>query len=505
MKEEQKLEIAMRAKVGICWVQTPEEIRVENAITQVAGQLNYKTMVWTATRGLVEVGNEEATNAQTRDPSTALTTLAQMSGRITAVFLDLGSWLKDPMTLRTAKDVHRKLTTLEKQNAKQVIVVDASAPPEELIGVSLIEWKMPDRETMESVLDSFLEFVPDKAVKAVKENDNRNKVVSAMLGLTTEAGAGALSRSIAAKGVFDPKLISSEKERVVKGSGLEWYEPDPRGMDGIGGLDELKKCLMERRQGFTQKAKDYGLPAPKGMLVTGMPGGGKSLTSKCVAAAWGIPIIRMDVGSLYSKFVGDSEAKIQRALDTAEAIAPCILWIDEIEKCFSQGGGETDGGTSSRVFGKLLTWMQERKEGVFIIATSNDISGLPPEFLRAGRWDDIWFVDLPTLKERAQIAEVMMAKFNNCENVDPEAVADASDGNTGAEIEQAFIDAMFAAFADGERKVETKDVVDAFGKRVPLSKTMAEKLEEIRKWAKGRARLATAPETSSKKKGRAIE
>jgi SpoVK/Ycf46/Vps4 family AAA+-type ATPase len=278
-------------------------------------------------------------------------------------------------------------------------------------------------------------------------------------------------------------------------------------MAGVGGLDALKAWLMTRITAFSAKAREYGLPWPKGMLVLGIPGCGKSLLAKCVATAWDLPLLRLDIGALFGKYIGDSEGRTRKALQTAEAVAPCILWVDEIEKGLSGlGGGDSDGGTTSRVFGTFLTWMQERKEGVFIIATSNDISKLPPELLRSGRWDDIWFVDLPTYEEREAIAKVMSNRYSAASSVDVSKIADASDTCTGAEIEQAFIDAMYNAFSDDSRPVKTSDICQALKERVPLSVTMKEKLDGLRTWAKGRARQATVQTKASvRTKRRAIE
>jgi SpoVK/Ycf46/Vps4 family AAA+-type ATPase len=215
----------------------------------------------------------------------------------------------------------------------------------------------------------------------------------------------------------------------------------------------------------------------------------------------------MDVGSLFSKYVGDSEEKLRKALATAEAVAPCVMWLDEIEKAFGTGGGETDGGTSGRVLGTFLTWMQERKEGVFVIATSNDISKLPAEFTRAGRWDDVWFVDLPNLMEREEIAKVMAKRFGHCKTINAKKVAAACEGSTGAEIEQAFKDALYVAYSEKKREVSTDDVVDCIKKRVPLSISAKEKISALRKWAsEGRARFATEQRTEKSIGGkRAIE
>jgi len=501
-----EVEIAMRAKTGIVWLRTPEEVRVERALVPMADKLGYELWTWTVTKGVEKVGQvDQVRRDETRPLDGAMQWLRDYEKRAILLAKDGGTWLNEPIAKRAARDMHLELQSMPKERAKQIIIVDQAAPGEGLDLFTLIESSLPDRAEMSDILDGFLDWAPDGAVEDVKKNGNRDDLIGAMLGLTADDASNALARSLAAVGIFDPGLVAKEKARVVKGSGLEWYDPDPRGLAAVGGMDELKGALVTRRRAFSQDARDWGLPAPKGFLLVGIPGCGKSLTAKCIANAWGLPLLRMDVGSLFGKYVGESEGKIRTALQTAETIAPCILWIDEIEKAFAQGGGDTDGGTSTRVFGTFLTWMQERKEGVFIIATSNDISKLPPEFLRAGRWDDLWFVDLPNETEREQIANVMVAKFEPCGDVDISIVADVSDGYTGSEIEQGFIDAMYAAFEDGARQVTDDDIVKALRKRVPLSTTMREKIEDLRKWAQGRARMASVSETAAKRTGRSIE
>jgi len=501
-KYTKEIEVAMRAKTGIVWAISKEETRIERQMVPVADRLGYNLYTWSATEGISEIGGDVVSRSSTQIDN-ALQDLLKISGRVILIARDAGPWLSDPLTLRVARDTHARLQSLDKENSKQILVVDPSPAPESMSWVTSIDCPLPDRDEMGSIVDSFLEWAPDSAVEDVKKNGNRDALVGAMLGLTSDDASNALSRSLAATGRFDPVLIAKEKARVVKGSGLEWYDPDERGMNAVGGMDELKTWLSRRQRAFGQAARDYGLPSPKGILLVGVPGCGKSLTAKCVANAWGIPLLRMDVGALFSKYVGESEGKIREALRTAETIAPCVLWVDEIEKAFGSGG-DADGGTSSRVFGTFLTWMQERKDGVFIIATSNDISKLPPEFCRAGRWDELWFVDLPNATERKEISWVMSKKFDACVEVDGSILSEKTDGYTGSEIEQGFVDAMYAAF-DDDRQVCTEDVVEALKKRVPLSKTMSEKIDELRRWALGRARTASSTQEATSSAGRAIE
>lgn len=507
MNETEMVKVAIRSRSGIIWIKSQEEIRVKNLLVAIASSLKYEVYIWTVTQGLnkFDPDSEIAGSSDTKDINSAMDTFFEKSGRSLVVFLDAGPWLgNDPISFRKAKDYHQKVSSLSKDNSKQLVFVSSDDAPE-ISGITVINWPPPDAETLGNLLDSFLEFCSDEAREDVEKNGNRKNIIDAMLGLNTDDAANALSISLARTNKFDIQLIASEKKRVIKDSSLEWYDADPRGMDGVGGNDNLKNWLMRRKKAFSKEAREFGLPAPKGSLLLGIPGCGKSLTAKCISTAWKLPLLRLDVGSLFSKFVGESEGKVRKALQTAEAVAPCVLWIDEIEKAFGGiSGGESDGGTSSRVFGTFLTWMQERKEDVFIVATSNDITKLPPEFLRSGRWDEIWFIDLPNIKERVEIIEVMKAKYKNCEKVDSKKASKASEENTGAEIEQAFIDALYKAF-EKNRKVETLDVIEALNERVPLIKTMEEKLKELRDWAKGRARFASVKDVVSKKQNRIIE
>ena len=270
----------------------------------------------------------------------------------------------------------------------------------------------------------------------------------------------------------------------------------PVGLDDIGGLEALKAWLQQRREAFLPRAREYGLPVPKGLLILGVPGTGKSLTAKATASVFGIPLLKSDAGKLFGSLVGQSEANLRLAIQTSEAIAPCVLWIDELEKGFGGmgGGGNTDGGTSARVFGSLLSWLQEKTTPVFVVATANDISQLPPELLRKGRWDELWFVDLPNSRERTAIWDIVIEKYGR-ERTDFDTVvlARASEMHTGAEIESAFVEALHRAFCDGNgpREPTELDLGEVLNEMVPLATTMSEAIERLRHWAKGRARHAT--------------
>jgi len=266
------------------------------------------------------------------------------------------------------------------------------------------------------------------------------------------------------------------------------------GLDDVGGLDLLKEWLQRRAGAFSKSARDYGLPVPKGLLIVGIPGTGKSLTAKATAGAFDLPLLRLDMGRVFGGIVGQSEANLRAVIQTAEAIAPCVLWIDEIEKGMSgsKSSGSSDGGTSARVFGSFLSWMQEKDKPVFVVATANDVSQLPPEFIRKGRFDEMFFVDLPDARERARIWDIVIERHGRKPvDFDTVVLARACEQFTGAEIEAVFIDAMHEAFAEG-REPGPKDIVEAITGTTPLANLMDGQIASLRHWAKGRAREAAA-------------
>jgi SpoVK/Ycf46/Vps4 family AAA+-type ATPase len=342
-------------------------------------------------------------------------------------------------------------------------------------------------------------------VMAEQAGGVREAAIDAAVGLAAEEAQNCFARSLVQKRRIDPLIIAGEKKRVIaRERVLEWYDPLPGGLDAVGGLDVLKGWLESRKSAYSPEARDYGLPSPKGALLVGPSGTGKSLTAKAIATAWGVPLLRLDLGSLKSKYVGESEASLRKALRVIEALGRCVIWLDEVEKALAgatQGGA--DGGVSADALGEILNWMQERAGEGFIIATSNDISGLPPEFLRKGRFDEIFWLDLPTFVERDQILKAALrargrvtfaARGDSQADNEWDMLADATDTFTGSEIAAIVPDAMFVAFNDNKREITTDDLLAAARKVVPLSKTASEKIKALREWAKGRARPATTPE-----------
>ena len=328
------------------------------------------------------------------------------------------------------------------------------------------------------------------------DEDLKKYILDAALGLTdTEAElAFRLANQVVGLNNKDAvKIVANEKEQIIKKSGiLDYIQVNLDMKNNVGGLDNLKMWLKQRCKSFERKAKDFGLQEPKGIMLLGVPGCGKSLTAKCVATEWKQPLLRLDVGKVFQAEVGSSENNIRRAIATAEAVAPCVLWIDEIEKGLNVGG-ERDGGTNSRVFSTILTWMQEKTKPVFVVATANDISQLPPEFLRKGRFDEIFFVDLPTKEERKEILRIHLAKNNQTGIHELDDLVDATRLFNGAEIEEAVKESMFMAYVDNPTNpvVNIHHLESACNQIIPLAKTMSEKIRGLREWADDRARRAS--------------
>jgi SpoVK/Ycf46/Vps4 family AAA+-type ATPase len=329
----------------------------------------------------------------------------------------------------------------------------------------------------------------------------RERLLRAALGLTAAEAEAVFARALVNDGRLtddDLALVLDEKKQAVRRSGiLEFYEAE-EGLDQVGGLEILKAWLMKRYQGFTEDARAYGLPEPRGVLLLGVQGCGKSLVAKAVSQAWQMPLLRLDVGRVFGKYIGESEAGIRSAIRTAEAVAPAILWIDEIEKGFAGSSGDAhDTGVSARVLGTFLTWLQEKKKPVFVLATANSIRNLPPELLRKGRFDELFFVDLPAPGEREAIFRVHLARRRRDPALfDLAGLAAASDGYTGAEIEQSVNEALHDAYADGRREPTTVDLQAALKEIVPIAVTMRETIQAMRRWAEHRARRASAGEAA---------
>ena len=373
-----------------------------------------------------------------------------------------------------------------------------TSPPNVEKSITVLDFDLPDADALGKTLA--------KCVKAneIKVNGNADDLIAALSGLSTTEAENALALSLVETGGFTPSVIYREKVTAVKRSGLlEIIAPDPRGLDAVGGFADFKGWVKLRKRAFTKEAVAYGLPPPKGVLVCGVPGTGKSLVAKAMGTAMGIPIVRLDIGQLFGSLVGESERKTREALALAEAVAPCVLFCDEIEKGLagSSGSGANDSGVTKRLLGAILTWLQDRKRPVFMVATANDVTSLPPELYRCGRWDVIWSVDLPDADERLEILRVVLAKKGRghvvVSGTSDDAALSALDNFTGAEIEAAVDNALYAAFYDGARELTVADIGEAAKAIVPLSKMAKARVDEIRAWSQKNARLVSGPKAKA--------
>lgn len=500
----------LRARNALIWIVTREEARVELSLIEAGAAAGYAPRLWDVAQGLRTVAGK-AIGDQTQDAGDALNWIAKTAANGSAaerglwIMRDLAPWLPGltgAMPCRQLRNLARSLPNTPRDRAQAIIVLSPSGdiPPELASHAAVIDWPLPDREEIAAILDAAVAPLPDEIRAGALPDEARDAAIDAALGLSGEEAAGCYAKSLVQTRRIDPAAIAQEKKRVIaRERVLEWFDPLPGGIDAVGGLDVMKAWLAERRNAYSPAARAYGLPAPKGMLLVGPPGTGKSLTAKAVATAWGVPLLRLDLGALKSKFVGDSEGNLRRALRVAESVGRCVVWIDEIEKALAgatQGGA--DGGVSADALGTVLSWMQERQGECFVIATSNDVTALPPELLRKGRFDELWFVDLPSVKERREILKAALRSHGRAGlGLDLITVAaDHTEGFTGSELAALIPDALFTAFNDGAREITAADIEAAAKTVTPLSKTAAEKIEKLRDWAKGRARFANAQEAA---------
>lgn len=486
----------LRARNPLIWLTTREEARAERLLMAAAQAAQYEPRFWDCATGITDyAGAPQEGGARATDPGTVLTTIRDSSKRAVWILRDLHQWLRDPTVCRGLRSLARSLTQAPRDQARAVIVLTPSSevPPELAGHAVVVDFPLPDRAEIAAILDAAIEALPDDLRATAAPNGTRDAAIDAAVGLTAEEAQACFAKSLVATRRIEPAAVAAEKKRVIaREKVLEWVDPIPGGLDAVGGLNALKAWLMSRRAAFGPRARAYGLPAPKGALLVGVPGCGKSLTAKAIAAAWSMPLLRLDMGALRSKWVGESEQNIRKALRVAETVAPCVLWLDEIEKALAGATqGAADGGTSADALGAVLSWMQDRAGSVFVVATANDVTALPPELLRKGRFDELFFVDLPDDSERPAILRAAMKAHGRDNACDSPDLTRATAGFTGAELAALVPDALFTAFADGEREITPQDLITAAGNTVPLSRTAAEKVDAVRKWAKGRARPAS--------------
>ena len=475
---------------------TPEEQELQLAARQAGLNSGLPVLEWSILSGIKEGILEGGKPVpQTEHPAAALYHFATITRPSVFIMADLAPHLKEDRTLRAWRELvhHLARRHREHDDGSCLVMIDPTTDVPAIVEQhSLLHNPiLPDAQRLEDIVRRALKRLHrQKPLNIEVSQSTFDTVVRSLAGLTQRQAEQVIREVVASDRRFDDTDIAHiliAKRRTLGTHGaLEAIEA-PTDLSQIGGMTNLKKWLAIRKDALSPKAAAFGIAPPKGVLLLGVQGAGKSLCAKAVATAWQLPLLRLDAGSLYDKFVGESERRLRTALDQAKAMAPVVLWIDEIEKAFASAASQsTDGGLSKRMFGTLLTWMQERTKPIFLVATANDIEALPPELLRKGRFDEIFFVDLPGEDARKEIFAIHLRKRGRkVEEFDTAALAAASSGFSGAEIEQAVIAALHTAYAEG-KPLATQHILEAVRTSPPLSVTMAEKMNDLREWSRGR-------------------
>ena len=482
-----QLDLLIRSRTPILWIRSLEEERVEVLLEAAAQRLGGRSLLrWDFIDGLSGAPNRQGEAA--RNPMAALASLDGLPEGQGAILLlrDFHRYSDDPGVCRRLRNLASSLRQVPRT---LVITAPEWQLPRELEDcITLLELPLPDAAAIGELLGSIARASGMPLDAAVLE-----QLTAACHGLSEQRVRQIAARALARRGCLggeDLAEVLEEKRQAIAKSELLEYCPSEATPADIGGLEALKHWLDQRHRAFSEEAGRYGLPVPRGVLLVGPQGTGKSLTAKAIAHSWGMPLLRLDVGRLFAGLVGASEARTRDMIQRAEAMAPCVLWIDEIDKGFG-GDPRSDGGTSQRVLASLLTWMAEKTSAVFVVATANGVEKLPAELLRKGRFDEIFLLDLPTTEERRAILDLQLGRRRPAHSIPLEVLADRTEGFSGAELEQTVIEAMHLAFGEN-RDFGEADLITAASQLVPLSRTAKEQLDGFKQWASsGRARPAS--------------
>ncbi|HEV2328753.1 MAG TPA: AAA family ATPase [Verrucomicrobiae bacterium] len=511
MNFQTELEMLIRARYPILYILSSEETRVQTMLMDVASKRQKKLFEWSYSTGIVPAGtsiqSQKHRNAATKDPLMALDQVIEQVEPAIFMFKDF-----HPFLTKNNFAVTRKLKEIAlhlKNSFKTIVLVSpvVEIPTELEKEITLLNHPLPSHDDLAALLDKIIADVKQFRQVAIElDETGRERLLQAALGLTLGEAENVFAKIIVKAerlSAEDVHEVFAEKQQIIRKSGLLEYYATDENFAHVGGLTILKDWLARRAVAFSNEAREFGLPFPKGILMLGVQGCGKSLCAKSVSNLWQLPLLRFDMGRMFGSLVGSSEENVRRAIAVAESVAPAILWVDEIDKAFagSQGSGATDGGTTARVFGTFLTWLSEKTAPVFVVATANDISQLPPELLRKGRLDEIFFVDLPAPNERKEIFKIHIAKRKrDPSKFDLDALANASAEFSGAEIEEAVNSALYDAFY-AKSDLATENIRTSLSQTVPLAKTMDEQISRLRSWAEGRARNASVPRDPNKGNG----
>ena len=499
-----ELDTLVRARYPLVYLVSWEEQRVDGHLEELAREHGKAYLSWSVTRGFRHAGGARPPAPEaTREPAAALAAIEKLSEPSLVVLKDFHPYLGDPAVVRALRELAQSL----KSTYTTLILLSPvlQIPTELEKEITVLDVPLPTYRELYDLLREIAEVVvrTKKAVVSLKREDVE-QIVKAAQGLTLSEAENAFAKAIASDQRLsreDVALVLDEKRQVIRKSGLLEYYPGEEDLSGVGGLENLKTWLLRRSGAFGEPARRFGLPEPKGLLLLGVQGCGKSLTAKAIASAWKLPLLRLDMGRIFSGLVGSSEENLRRAIRVAESVAPAVLWTDEIEKGLSGSASSAtaDGGVTARVFGALLTWLQEKTVPVFVVATANRVDLLPPELLRKGRFDEIFFVDLPSEAERQEIFRIHLSRRGRRpEAFDLAALAGLARGFSGSEIEQAIVSALYDAFAAGSELADAH-LRRAVEETFPLATTMREDIDALREWARTRTRPASAAEDGARR------
>lgn len=486
MNGSHDLEVALRSQSPLIVISTHEEDRVEAILHQNGERQQRPAFKWTITDGLKPLGRSGSKPAKLNDATAVLEHIRRSAEPACYLLIDFHPYLDHPLRVRLLKEI----ALANSRSGITLVLIGGSVelPPDLAQLAVKFELALPGKGELEALIGEVAEEWMSRTDAQVKADKQAFELLVRNLSGLSLAEARRLARTA----IFDDGAITAcdaaevmkAKYDLLNRDSVLTFEYDTESFSQVAGLSSLKRWLEHRKAAVDAPSPQLKLDQPKGILLLGVQGCGKSLAAKAVAGSWGIPLLRFDFGAIYQKYIGETEKNLRSALKSAELMAPCVLWLDELEKGLSTG--DVDGGTSRRILGSLLTWMSEKEEQVFIVATANDIAKLPPELIRKGRFDEIFFVDLPELEVRRSIFEIHLRKRDlDASEFDCAALAEASEGFSGAEIEQAIVSALYSCLA---RKVpaQTQSVLDELAATRPLSVVMAERIDELRRWAKGR-------------------
>jgi len=509
----ERLKILLSSSTPIVVMETVEEMRAVRLVRAACSSLSLATFEWSIASGLVRCGSEvgelvpetgfsaggpghDLSGAQalynSKEPAQALSNLEAMSLEAAFVLKDFHRHMDDPVVVRRLRDVGQKFST----NRRTVIITAPSITiPAELASlVEFLELPLPDKQRLRQIIDEMtIRVGKTRTLKRTLDSAGLDAMANNLRGLTEEEAERAASQAIVTRYGITAETVTDvlqAKKEQLRHSGMLEFIDASENLSSVGGLDNLKRWLAQRRGTWEDAAREYGLEAPRGAIILGVQGCGKSMCARAIAGEWKLPLVKFDTAAIFDKYIGETEKRIQKVFRVAEGLAPCVFWIDELEKIFAGSGPDSasvDAGVSSRILAAFLSWMQDRKAPVFVAATCNNVSALPPELIRKGRFDELFFVDLPNQAERKQIFAIhLKRRKRNPTEFDLDQAAAAARGYSGAEIEAAVQTALYAAFSS-KQIVSTQGLLDALKATVPLSVTRSEEIEELRAWASQRA------------------